>query len=109
MLRALGLPGRPVDPELRAEIERVRADKEAALEAQDFDRAAELRERERRLRQQASKPGPTLASLPGEEPAGWTGHGPPARSFAFPVVVGWLLFGVALAVGILVGWAIWGL
>ena len=103
VLRELGLQGRPADPELRAEIERVRAEREAALEAQDFDRAAELRERERRLAHQAVEQWP---SMPGKERAG---HGSPAQSFAFPVVVGWALFGVAFAVGILVGWAIWGL
>src|ERR671914_1993091 len=106
VLRELGLPGKPVDPELRAEIERVRAEKEAALEAQDFDRAAELRERERKLTQQVSKPWP---SLPAAGRAGWAGLGSTAQSFAFPIVVGWLLFGAALGVGILVGWAIWGL
>ena len=105
LLRALELP-RPVDPELRAEIERVRAEKEAALEAQDFDRAAELRERERRLRQQASDPRP---GPPPEGRAVLSGYDSPRQSFAFPLVVGWLLFGVALAVGILVGWLIWGL
>jgi ATP-dependent Clp protease ATP-binding subunit ClpC len=32
-----------------------------------------------------------------------------ATSFISPLVLGWLLFGVALGVGILIGWAIWGL
>jgi ATP-dependent Clp protease ATP-binding subunit ClpA len=35
----------------------------------------------------------------------WPAVGP-ARS---PLLLGWLLFGVALGVGILIGWAIWGL
>ena len=33
---------------------------------------------------------------------------PTARG-SFPIFVGWLLFGVSLGIGVLVGWAIWGL
>jgi len=39
----------PLAPDLVAEIERVRTEKEAALEAQDFGKAASLRTRERNL------------------------------------------------------------
>jgi hypothetical protein len=28
---------------------------------------------------------------------------------AFPLLAGWILFGVSLGLGILIGWAIWGL
>ena len=33
----------------------------------------------------------------------------PARMEAVPLLLGWLLFGVALGLGVLIGWAIWGL
>ena len=41
--------------ELVAEIERVRAEKEAAIEAQEFERAAQVRDRERELTKQARR------------------------------------------------------
>jgi ATP-dependent Clp protease ATP-binding subunit ClpC len=33
---------------------------------------------------------------------------PRRRIFVLPLVVGWLLFTIALGVGVLIGWAIWG-
>jgi ATP-dependent Clp protease ATP-binding subunit ClpA len=33
---------------------------------------------------------------------------PCRRIFVLPLVVGWLLFAIALGVGVLIGWAIWG-
>jgi ATP-dependent Clp protease ATP-binding subunit ClpC len=42
-------PATPPAPELGAELARLRAEKEAAIAGQDFDRAALLRDRERRL------------------------------------------------------------
>jgi hypothetical protein len=41
------------DPTLLAEAEQVRDEKEAAIAAQDFERAANLRDQERRLRNEA--------------------------------------------------------
>jgi ATP-dependent Clp protease ATP-binding subunit ClpA len=96
VLRALGAHPKPVDPELRAEIERVRAEKEEALARGDEEQAAALEARERRLRRVAE---------PVPLPPGWIR----ARDVAIPFAFGWLLFGVALGVGVLVGWAIWGL
>lgn len=43
------LPSSLAPPELVAEIERVRSEKEAKLEAQQFEQAASLRDKERRL------------------------------------------------------------
>jgi ATP-dependent Clp protease ATP-binding subunit ClpC len=45
----------------------------------------------------------------GREPAGgWSAD--PQRSLRTPSLVsGWLLFGVSLGIGVLIGWAIWGL
>jgi ATP-dependent Clp protease ATP-binding subunit ClpC len=101
VLRSLGAPAKPVDPELRAEIERVRAEKEAAIARGDDEQAAALDAKERRLRSVADEPVPP--------PPGWATSGFRARDAAIPFVFGWLLFGVSLAVGILVGWLIWGL
>jgi ATP-dependent Clp protease ATP-binding subunit ClpA len=96
VVRELGLPSRPVDPELRAEMERVRAEKEVAFARGDEEQAAALEARERRLRRVA-------------EPVPLPPGRIRARDVAIPFAFGWLLFGVALGVGVLVGWAIWGL
>ena len=95
-LRSLGLPQRRLDPELRAGIERVRAEKEEALARGDEEQAAALEATERVLRRVAEP-----VSLPPGRIR--------ARDVAIPFAFGWLLFGLALGVGILVGWAIWGL
>ena len=100
VLRALGARPKHVDPELRAEIERVRAEREAALARGDEEQAAALEAREHRLRRIAEP----LPPVPGWVPRGLRGHGA-----AIPFLFGWLLFGAALGVGIFVGWAIWGL
>jgi Clp amino terminal domain, pathogenicity island component/UvrB/uvrC motif len=51
--RAAGVPPAvaPLAPDLREEIERIRAEKRAAIEAQEFEKAASLRMRERNLLQ----------------------------------------------------------
>jgi hypothetical protein len=106
----------PLAPEVGAEIERVRADKEEAIDKQEFDRAAELRDRERRLvraayeleRAWSGEPSPDLEVRPirGTMPMRVSDQDEPRPAFRFPV--GWLLFAVPLGVGILIGWAIWG-
>jgi hypothetical protein len=84
------------DQPLEDEIARLQAQKEAAIEARDFERAVRLREQQRELRR-------------GTRPRVWTGYGPPVvehRPFGF--LIGWLLFAVALGIGLLLGWLIWG-
>jgi ATP-dependent Clp protease ATP-binding subunit ClpC len=78
-------------------LERVRAQKEAAIAAGQMERAAQLRDEERRLVRESRAGGfPEYAA-----------RSFPMQSASF--VPGWLLFGVSLGLGVLIGWAIWGL
>jgi ATP-dependent Clp protease ATP-binding subunit ClpA len=111
----------PIAPEVAAEIERVRTEKEKAMEDQEFDRAAELRDRERRLVRTAR-----------ELERAWTGEpsSPPAAGALYPqregsqlapdpfsawqrgrtsgLLLGAVIFAAALGFGIAIGWGIWG-
>jgi ATP-dependent Clp protease ATP-binding subunit ClpA len=123
------VPGDPVAelaPDLRAEVERVRAEKAEAIEAQEFDRAASLRVRERnlvRLGREGNTEGfwaeaksplpeahlPSLHVRPRRTPIfrrSTTLGGEPAVAEARPAGVflaGAATFGVALGLGILIG------
>jgi ATP-dependent Clp protease ATP-binding subunit ClpA len=70
------------------EAERARAHAEARIFANDPEAAAELRERYR---------------------SGIGRRYAPGRMTAFPLLAGWILFGISLGLGVLIGWAIWGL
>ena len=116
----------PLAPDLQEEVERVRAEKEAALEAQDFDKAASLRTRERNLlrlgrggdvegfwaeaRRPLPAPDPHLSSRrPRPLPRPDRLRGASSRSAAtLPFLAGGATFGVALGLGILIGRLIWG-
>jgi ATP-dependent Clp protease ATP-binding subunit ClpA len=141
VVRALGGPAvarfehvAPLAPDLQEEIERVRAGKEAALDAQDLEKAASLRVRERNLLrlgrdgdvegfwEEARRPLPTgvrrrprplqRGALQSRAEAATATHAPPRHQLAgaSPVyfVIGWCSFAVALGVGVLIGWLIWG-
>jgi hypothetical protein len=91
----------PLAAEVVAELERLRSEGERALAAEEFERAAELRDRERKL-----------SSVRARQPVGL----PPREHYerfwhsqGLSLVPGWLLFGVSLGIGVLIGWAIWGL
>ena len=87
--------GEPVPHNL---LLRIRAEKEAAMDAGQLERAAQLHDEERRL----------LAEDVGRRPEyDYPPVSAPMRSVSF--VPGWLLFAISLGVGILLGWAIWGL
>jgi len=129
IVRALAAPAEPVAPlapDLAAEIERVRAEKEAALEAQEGEKAASLRRRERNLLrlgrrgdvegfwEEARRPLPppgvppeSRRPRPLPRPGGLRGA-PWASGPTFPFLAGAATFGVALGLGILVGRLIWG-
>jgi hypothetical protein len=105
VIRTLSGPRRPDPERLRAEIERVRAQKQEAIEAKDFEKAARLRDVERNLRAElAGEPQPT----PRRPPPAPAEHFPHPMQ-RVPLLPGWLLFAVSLGIGVLVGWAIWGL
>jgi Clp amino terminal domain, pathogenicity island component len=144
VVRTMASPGgrpQPVAPlasDLQAEIERVRAEKEAAVEAQDLGKVASLRVRERNLLrlgragdvegfwEEAKRELPTvgvrLPPRPLPRPAGraaqWRAtaatltHGPPPHQLTGSAtayfLIGWCSFAVALGLGVLVGWLIWG-
>jgi hypothetical protein len=102
----------PVAAEVAAEIERVRKEKEQAIEAREVQRGAELRARERRLVRAAHE---LERAWSGEEPLysprAISEHERPIEhrfSTQWPFALGAVVFAVALGVGILVGWAIWG-
>jgi ATP-dependent Clp protease ATP-binding subunit ClpA len=116
----------PLALEVIEELDRVRGEKENALEAEEWERAAALRAREFRLSSAARG---LQRAWAGEEPLPPSGHRlsrgtyhPAPRFSRFPkgsstygpptmfsrLLVGWLLFAVALGVGVLIGWAIWG-
>ncbi len=127
----------PVAREVVEEIELARREREQAVEAKAFERAVAARDRERNLIAAAralerawETPVPTpLQPKPALLPSGGTvtlggiprrlrsmpprrvaeyGPGGMPTSPISPIVLGWLLFALALGAGILIGWAIWG-
>jgi ATP-dependent Clp protease ATP-binding subunit ClpC len=52
---------------------------------------------------------PPIERVLGASKSVWADRSPPMRPLWSPFLLGWLLFGVALGLGVLVGWAIWGL
>ena len=111
----------PIAAEVGQEIERVRREKEEAIEAQEFAEAARLRDRERTLSlaakrlerawsreeshdephvtMEVSKSGHVTRRFDGYEPFDY-------RRYFF--LLGFALFGVASGIGLFVGWLIWG-
>jgi hypothetical protein len=144
VVRALGGPAvaglkhvAPLAADLQAEIERVRAEKEAALEAQEYEKAAGLRMRERNLLrlgragdvegfwEEARRPlPPPDLRLPRHRPRPLPRADRPESRVTLSVgsprrqlfagtattyfLIGWSSFAVALGVGVLIGWLIWG-
>ena len=70
----------------------------------DFDADAEKVRTE--ILRVLSEPGAPVA-LAGSER--WTAYGPPMRPAWSPLLLGWVLFAVALGIGLLLGWLLWGL
>ncbi|HEX6702450.1 MAG TPA: Clp protease N-terminal domain-containing protein [Gaiellaceae bacterium] len=104
----------PVAPEVVAELEKLRIAREAAIEESSYEKAAALRERERRLRRAARQlerawAGEPEVRFPMRPATVRTVVGPPPRApdegrrLLTPLIVGWLLFGGAAALGLLAG------
>jgi ATP-dependent Clp protease ATP-binding subunit ClpA len=127
IIRMLSGPGRRqvqaetetphVVPDVASEIERVREEKERAIEAGEFERAAALRDRERDLvtavRRSKKEPEPTPEPHAVAAPAPFPSTSSAsleARSVwqAESLLAGWTLFGVAAGLGVFVGRLIWG-
>ena len=119
MLSGAGSPLRraELDPDQLDEVERVQREIEAALEAQDLDRAASYRARERillRLGREADKTGfweEARAPLPAPRLPSGVRPSPPSVARDTPVLAflaGGTTFGVALGLGILIGRLVWG-
>jgi Clp amino terminal domain, pathogenicity island component len=114
----------PLAPEFVAELERIQSEKEAALAAQQLEQAANLRDRERRLLRAADRlelawrnqePSPASAAEVTLRPRRPRLRPMPTRRAKYdvpssplvPLALGWVLFGVALGIGVLLGWLIW--
>jgi Clp amino terminal domain, pathogenicity island component/UvrB/uvrC motif len=92
-------------PRRETAIERLRGEKEEAIEAQDWERAAELRDRERALSREHR------ASVSQSISVGEAAPQPPTggrTADALTLLAGWLGFGVAFGIGLAVGRLIWG-
>ncbi|MGH3072789.1 MAG: UvrB/UvrC motif-containing protein [Gaiellaceae bacterium] len=106
----------PLAAEFIDEIERVRAEKDEAIAAHEFERAASLRDRERKL---ADSGRALERAWEGQSIELERGYAPIAGSrplsvtrdrdmFSPAFFLGWLSFAAALGIGVLVGWLIWG-
>jgi ATP-dependent Clp protease ATP-binding subunit ClpC len=73
----------------------------------DFDADAEKIRNE--LLRMLGGPAVRAEVTPAVSQEGWTHYGPPVLPWLrTPLLQGWLLFAVALGVGLLLGWLIWG-
>jgi ATP-dependent Clp protease ATP-binding subunit ClpA len=126
IIRMLSGPGRrpqrpsyepkspPVAPELAEELERLRSEKERAIENLEYELAASLRDRELKLTRAARRlevawegrspeDAPPVLSSAHESSGFGTSISMPGRRSLAPVIVGWALFGIAFGLGLLVG------
>jgi ClpA/ClpB-like protein len=105
----------PLAPEVMEELERVAAEKELAIEEQQFERAASARDREHKLCSAAA----ALMTVWGGQPEFVAQRQDRSQGAEGLISSGWmrrervLLFGLALPAvafpsGLLVGWLIWG-
>jgi ATP-dependent Clp protease ATP-binding subunit ClpC len=89
------------EPGLAAELERVRNEKEDAIEAQEFERAAKLREEERKLTHELIVAAGAPAQVSDQADAA-------SRSDRLPLLLAIVLAAGAFPLGLIIGWLIWG-
>jgi hypothetical protein len=99
-------PEPPIPPELAERIDEVRAEKEAAIEAGEFERAASLREEERRLVREARGLPPLPAAAPARVRIN-VGRAvvPPERG---RIIAALVVAALGFPLGLVAGWLIWG-
>jgi ATP-dependent Clp protease ATP-binding subunit ClpA len=90
--------------DLREQLERLRAEKEAAIAAQDFERAARLRAEERRV----AREGRLARTERRKPPDEWAGVRRRPAGARVEVIAAIVLAAAAFPLGLLVGWLIWG-
>jgi ATP-dependent Clp protease ATP-binding subunit ClpA len=100
-------PPPSLSPEAAEEWRRLQAEKEAAIEAQELERAKSIREAQRRL-----TPRPPVTRVePRVRRRERRAVRPPVRKAVvapvYALALGWVLFGVAFGLGLLVGWLVW--
>ena len=98
------------NPELAAELERVRGEKVDAIEAQDLLRASALRAEERRLRRELLPQPRSGAQLAARDGGPWTDSAVAVRHGfeRLPITIGAVVAAVGFPLGLVVGWLIWG-
>ncbi len=99
--RAGGPPPRQPKP-FRDELERIRREKEQALENMEFERAASLRDRERLLS------GSLDADVEEFADVGLVELGPSRELSRLALVGGLVVAALGFPLGLLAGWLIWG-
>ena len=100
--RAAGPPPREPPEDVREEVDRIRRQKEEALANMEFERAAALRDRERRLLS-----GRPEADVEGDAEIALAEFGPSRDRSRLALVGGLVVAALGFPLGLLVGWLIW--
>lgn len=96
---------RPIPPDVAEELEKLRTEKEAATGAGDFERAANLGARERKLTRDAGIE--AHHRVVGDRLATYAAGS--VLQTRLSIVLGVLLATIAFPLGLLVGWLVWGI
>jgi 5S rRNA maturation endonuclease (ribonuclease M5) len=94
----------PLPPEVIEQIEQLRTEKEAAIDAGEFERAAKVRDRERKLMRDARIE--AHPEVVGDRLATYAAGA--MLETRLSIVLGVVLATIAFPLGLLVGWLVWG-
>jgi ATP-dependent Clp protease ATP-binding subunit ClpA len=100
-------PVRPISPEVVQEIEKLRGEKEASIDAGDFERAAKFGARERKLMRDAGIEVIEARSEGLRAGVGQYSAGKVVET-RLSLVLGAVFAAIAFPLGLLIGWLIWG-